>query len=212
MKLGYRNTRCHWGSHIACLYQNEEERDHFLSGFMCRGLKDDDYLLYGISGSQVDDFKKHLVKSCPEFRLHIQDPDRINILRADEIFSSEGSFSTIGLDSTLKGLYSRQHADYHRNLRMVTEMSWLLDSSHPLEEMEAFEEELNTVVPRRSMVSVCLFNVNHFSREMILKALATHPFTISRGIMSRSSYYEPPTHYMNLTGPDSQSYGHATGF
>ena len=58
MKLGYRNTRCHWGSHIACLYQNEEERDRFLSGFMCRGLKDDDYLLYGISRSRVDDFKK----------------------------------------------------------------------------------------------------------------------------------------------------------
>ena len=46
---------------------------------------------------------------------------------------------------------------------------------------------------------------------MIVKVLKTHPFTISKGIMTRSSYYEPPTHYMSINRKNSHSYQHTTG-
>ncbi len=212
MKLGYRNTRCHWGTHIACLYQSEEEKDRFLHGFMCRGLNDGDYLLYGLSHERVENFKSRMVAACPEFRLHIQDPERINIVKAGELFTSRGAFSTIGMDCTIRDLYKRQHSEHHRNLRIATEMSWALNSAHPVDELEAFEAEMNLIVPEKNIVAVCLYDLNLFSTEMILRVLGTHPYTISRGIMTHSSYYEPRTHYMNLTGPDSFAYGHATGF
>ena len=212
MKLGYRNTRCHWGTHIACLYENDDEKYRLINGFLCRGLHDGDFLLYCPDEKKIENFKSGLLQNCPEFRVHMQDPDRINIVKAEEVFYPHGEFARDGMEKTVSILYERQHAEYHRNIRLAVEMSWLLNVNHSIDDQGAYEEEMNLLVPGKEIVTICLYNLEIFSKEMIMKVLASHPYTISRGIMTRSSYFEPPTHYMSISDANSSVYRHATGF
>jgi hypothetical protein len=211
MKLGYRNTRCHWGTHIACLYQTEEERDQLVGGFMSRGLQDGNFLLYCPAEQGEKNFKKTLLNNCPEFRVHIDDPERIHIISVEDSYYPEGKFSREGMDKTLLTLYERQFQKQHRNIRVATEMTWALKEFTKNGDLVMFEEEMNLLIPNRKIVSLCLYNLNKFSNELILRVLRTHPYTMSKGILTRSSYYEPPTHYMNIDERHSHNFQHASG-
>lgn len=211
MKLGYRNTRCHWGTHIACLYQSEKERDRLVSAFLSRGLKDDDFLLYCPTAQGVEGFRKSLVEDSPEFRLHIDEPDRIRIVSAEEAYYPGGRFSQEEMDQTVHEMYTRQYTGQHRNIRVATDMTWALKGIPGSEDLASFEAELNLFIPNRSIVAICLYNLNKFSNEFILKVLKTHPYTLARGILTRSSYYEPPTRYMNISEHQKHNYQQATG-
>ena len=211
MRLGYRNTRCHWGTHIACLYQSEEERDRLVSGFMSRGLHDGDFLFYCPAEQGRQQFRDMLLRNNPEFRVHIDDPERIRIISAEEMYYPEGKFSQEGMDKILHTIYNRQFGLHHRNFRIATEMTWTLNSSSNSDDLMAYEAEMNLFIPNRNIVSICLYNMNKFSNELIMRVLRTHPYTISRGIMTRSSYYEPPAHYMSISERHTYSYQHASG-
>ena len=149
MKLGYRNTRCHWGSHIACFYQSEEERDRLISGYMCRGLYDGDFLYYCPAEQGIPHFKKTLLENCPEFRLHINDPERIRIISEEEVFYPDGHFSREAMDKTILQVYNRQHKEHHRNIRVATEMTWALEGIPGSEDVMEYEEELNLLISNR---------------------------------------------------------------
>ncbi|OQY31428.1 MAG: hypothetical protein B6241_14125 [Spirochaetaceae bacterium 4572_59] len=211
MKLGYRNTRCHWGTHIACLYQTEKERDSLVSAFLSRGLKDDDFLLYCPAERGIESFRKSLIEGSPEFRLHIDEPDRIRIISAEEAYYPDGQFSQEEMDQTVHDMYERQYSEQHRNIRVATDMTWALEGIPGNEYLVSFEAELNLFIPNRNIVAICLYNLNEFSNEFIMKILKTHPYTMIRGILTRSSYYEPPTRYMNISEHQKHNYQQTTG-
>src|SRR6266511_2742173 len=73
-----------------------------------------------------------------------------------------------------------QGGDY-RFVRAAGEMTWALGDLPGVDQLVAYESELNRFLPRYSQVILCLYNIERFSGALLLDMLKTHPKVLLGG-------------------------------
>jgi len=201
LKLGFGNSSCRWGTHIAGLYEFESERDRIVTGFMRKGLEEGDFLLYCPAEQGEAQFRKTMEEACPEYRDYLDDPDRIRITTPREVYYPDGHFSPWDMDRSLIGLYEEQQIQGPRNIRAAAEMTWALEKIPGSEHLMAYEARLNFMIPSINWVSICMYNINKFTKDAVVKVLRTHPYIINRGVLAKNPYFEPPVQWLQDNAP-----------
>lgn len=201
LELGFRNYSCNWGIHICGLYETEAERDEIIMGFLCCGAKAGDLQLYCPTERTREDFIEKFTVSCPDCKEHVHNPDLIQLFSAKELYYPDGTFSPQAMDEGLNNFFVHSQRKGKRNIRATAEMVWALEAIPGVEHLMAYESRLNYFIPDKPWISICLYNVQKFSGQMIMRVLQTHPYSISKGVLLENPYYQNPDQWLAENAP-----------
>jgi hypothetical protein len=202
LKLGFGNYTCNWGVHICGLYENDQERDEIIMGFLGQGDLAGDLQLYCPVEHSPESFKEIYYQKFPECKCHIDNPERFNLLNAKELYYPNGTFSPFEMDKGLNEFYKNSQTKGSRNIRATAEMVWALDAIPGVEHLMVYESRLNYFIPGKPWISICMYNINKFPGSTIMKVLQTHPFTINGGIITQNPYYQDPDVWLAKNAPE----------
>lgn len=200
--IGFGDFVCNWGLHICGLYETETERDDIVFGFFRQGCMDGDLQLYCPSERTSADFRERFVRFCPVCEQKLDDPRYFSVLSAKELYYPDGFFSPWAMEDGLENFYRESQKQGCRNVRATAEMLWALEAIKGKELLMVYESRLNYFIPGKPWVSICLYNVNKFSGAQIMDVLRTHPFAISKGIITQNPYYMDPDKWLAENAPE----------
>ncbi len=202
LDFGFGGYTCNWGLHIAGLYQNEEERDEIIYGFLHQGDLENELQLYCPVEQTEEEFVKKYGQKYPDCKHHVHDPKKFSLLDAKALYYPDGTFSPRAMDKGLGEFYEESQKDGKKNVRAAAEMVWALDAIPGVEHLMVYESRLNYFIPGKPWISICLYNLNKFSGSQIMQVLQTHPFTISGGTITQNPYYQHPDDWLRENAPE----------
>jgi hypothetical protein len=202
LKLGFGDFTCNWGVHIAGLYETEAERDEIVFGFLKQGDQAGDLQFYCPTEHSVSDFKQQFAVRCPDCAVHLDLGSRFQIMEPRDLYYPDGVFSPLAMDEGLNEFYVESQRNGPRNVRATAEMVWALEAIPGVEHLMAYESRLNYFIPGKPWISICLYDVNRFSGAIIMDVLRTHPYTISRGVITENPYYQDPDQWLARYAPE----------
>lgn len=202
LNLGFYNYTCNWGLHICGLYETEEERDEIIFGFLHQGDIENNLQLYCPVERTKENFIHDYGKKYPECKDHPHDHNLFRINSAKELYYPDGTFSPLSMDKGLNDFYKESQANGKRNIRATAEMVWALEAIPGIEHLMAYESRLNYFIPGKPWISICLYNITKFSGKIIMNVLRTHPYTISKGVITQNPYYQDPDEWLRENDPE----------
>jgi hypothetical protein len=201
MNLGFGSYSCNWGTHIAGLYETEQERDEILLGYLGQGAEDGDLELYCPTEQTAEEFSAKFSAHCPHCAKLLSDPDVFQIQSAKELYYPNGVFSPEAMDNGLDTFFEQSQKNGPRNVRATAEMVWALEAIPGKEHLMAYESRLNYFIPGKPWISICLYNVTKFTGDIIMNVLRTHPFVINKGVITENPYYQDPDIWLKENAP-----------
>ncbi len=200
--IGFGEYTCNWGAHMAGLYETEEERDKIIIGLFHEGFKQGDLQLFCSSDQSSKNFVKNfLLKSNinPDW---LKSTDRFQLYSTQDFYFADDFFSPETMGKNLNSFYKESKKNGLRNIRSIAEMDWLLDVNPIKEHLMAYESCLNYFIPDKSWINICLYNVNNFNGDIIMNALHTHPYIISKSIITENPYFQDPSSWLRENAPE----------
>ncbi|HKL37930.1 MAG TPA: MEDS domain-containing protein [Bacteroidales bacterium] len=201
LSLGFGSYTCNWGLHIAGLYETEAERDEIIFGFQRQGHQEGDLQLYCPAERTRSAYIRHFSEFCPDCAKDLDNEDVFVIKDPKELYYPNGAFSPWQMDRALEAFYERSREGGRRNVRAAAEMVWALDAIPGIEHLMVYESRLNYFIPGKPWISICMYNVRKFDGATLMNVLRTHPFTISKGIITQNPYYQDPGQWLAENAP-----------
>jgi hypothetical protein len=201
LDLGFGCYKCNWGTHLAGFYEDDEELDRIVLGFLGQGDLAGDLQLFCPVGRTPGEFRDTYARRYPERAARVRDPSAFRLLDPRELYCPNGVFSVAAMQAGLDRLFAESQAEGRRNIRASAEMIWALEAIPGIEQLMAYEAWLNHFIHGKPWVSICLYDVRSFSGEIIMNVLRTHPFTISGGVIVQNPYYQDPEKWLAKHAP-----------
>jgi len=201
MSLGYANCSCNWGTHFCGLYETEEERDEIIFGFLRQGDIDGDIQLYCPAERSEADFVSRYAALCDDCEHRVKDSEHFQLFSVKDLYYPDGIFSPISMDVGLNNFFDESQQEGHRNIRATAEMVWALEAVPGVEYLMAYESRLNYFIAGKPWISVCLYNLTKFDGATIMNVLKTHPYTISKGVITKNPFFQDPDVWLSENAP-----------
>jgi hypothetical protein len=196
MNLGFRDYTCNWGTHICGLYETERERDEIIMGFLHEGDTNGDFQIFIPSEQTGEEFGSKYCEQYPECCSHVHDNELFTLVKPEEFYYPDGKFDRFRMIESHNEYFNNSQANGKRYIRATAEMVWALKQMPGIENLMAYEASLNYFFPGKPWISICLYNVNRFSGNIIMNVLRTHPYVISGGIIMANPYFMDPGEWL----------------
>jgi hypothetical protein len=194
MSLGFGGHTCHWGTHFCGLYESESERDTIMYGFLAQGLGEGELLVCCPSDRDHDVALARVVAQCPSATP--PDGESFRLFHSRDLYHPHGYFSAQDMMAAHVEIWASNQGARARNVRGTAEMGWALERIPGIEDLMAYESLLNTFIWGKNWISICLYDVNRFPGNIIMKVLQTHPFVITGGGIFENPYFVPPEKWL----------------
>jgi hypothetical protein len=203
INLGFSGHECNNGMHFCGLYETEEERDEIILGYLRQGLLDKAHVLYTPTERSVDDFIEKFSEKYPGEKELLYDNPNMTINTADDLYYQDGVFSPMRMNENLNIFYEQSQKNGENNIRTTAEMVWALDKQLDKTQLMAYESRLNYFIPGKPWISICMYNINRFDGQTIMKVLQTHPYSLSKGgVVTKNPYYIHPDQWLAQNSPE----------
>lgn len=201
LELGFGDYTCNWGVHICGLYETEAERDEIIFGFLRQGDIAGDLQFYVPAERTREDFVNRYAMLCDNCKDHVHNEDRFRLSSVKDLYYPEGTFSPVAMDEGLDNFYENSQRSGRRNIRATTEMVWALEAVPGVEHLMAYESRLNYFINNKPWISICLYNLTKFNGVVIMQALRTHPYMISKGVVTENPFFQDPDDWLRENAP-----------
>ena len=192
MKLGFGDYTCNWGTHICGLYENDEERDEIITGFLSEGMRNNDFqILIPPEDSEVP-FNNDYYKRYPSLTEGINDCSKFSIVNPVQFYFPDGQFDMKRMIDSHNTYFKESQSKGKRNIRATAEMTWALKKMPGIEHLMAYEATLNNFFPGKPWISICMYNINKFPGKLIMHVIRTHPYIITGGVITANPFYIDP--------------------
>jgi len=201
LELGFGGYQCNWGIHIAGLYETKEERDAIMLGFLSAGMCAGDlemYCYHERSSEEFLDDMSHFSSACTH---GLDNEEIIRVYSSKELYYPDGTFSPLAMDKGLGSFFVESQAKGSRNVRATAEMVWALEAIPGKELLMVYESRLNYFIPGKPWISICMYNLNRFSGNIIMDVLRTHPYVANKGVLTENPYYQDPDIWLRENAP-----------
>jgi len=200
-RLGFSNQSINWGMHIAGLYETEGERNEIIFGFLKEGFLAGNLQLFCPGNQNEKSFKKEFRHYCPECSSYLNNSKYFAITTPKNLYYPGGKFSPWTTEENLEEFYSQLQSKETRNIRAASDMSWTLEAIPGIEHLMAYESRLNFFIPGKHWISICMYNTRFFNDATLMNVLRTHPFTVSKDIITQNPLYQDPVEWLKNNAP-----------
>jgi MEDS: MEthanogen/methylotroph, DcmR Sensory domain len=181
------------GDHVCAFYRGPE-RDEVLVPFLQAGLQTGDKCICVVDAAEPTDLLECLDQplggDCLERR-------QLEFFSADTTYLDGGRFVPTRMvqfwDDSVR---SALDDEGYRFVRAVGEMTWALRQRPGVDQLVAYESELNRFLPRYPQVILCLYDITRFGGEIVLDMLRTHPRILLSGMVMDNPYYIEPEEFL----------------
>jgi hypothetical protein len=191
MKLGLGDLSFQVGDHICGFYSGSAERDQILFPYLQAGLEAGDKCTCVIDATEPAAVVAglHLDGSIGSQQLDVQ--------RSTDAYLLDGHFSTERMISFWDTAVAKaMSGGAFRFARSVGEMTWSLRDLPGVDELAAYESELNRFMPRYPQVILCLYDLEQFGGGIIIDMLNTHPRVLLGGMVVENPFYLSPDEFI----------------
>jgi PAS domain S-box-containing protein len=187
----------HANDHFALIYESREEQFAAAIPFIRHGLERDERCLYVIDENSEEDV-------LDAMRAHGIDVDTalesgsLSIHTKQETHLRNGTFDPDEMIAFLGDAIDEAQEEYN-GLRTAAEMGWIVDAEAEIDAFIEYEAKVNRLLSDEDCISLCQYNRERFSADVIRDVINTHPLLVHNGRVSHNVYYTPPEEFF---GPD----------
>jgi len=193
--LGVSGVEVRTGDHVCAFYRGAE-RDQVLIPFLQAGLRDGDKCICVVDGAQPQLLLDSLDDPLVDQRL---ERHQLELLASEEVYLAGGEFVLARMVQFWDDNVSSALEDgAYRFVRSVGEMTWALRDMPGVDQLVAYESDLNRFLPRYPQVILCLYDIERFSGELVLDMLKTHPKVLLGGMVLDNPYFLEPDEFLAL--------------
>ena len=114
----------------------------------------------------------------------------LNVLTEDEAYMPDGSFSKDAFIRGMQTMILDASADGYDRFQAVGDESFIVRNGVDINEWFAAEAELNQVAPDHPHFFFCLYDLDLFDGDTVMRVLRTHPRLYVNGIVIGNPHYE----------------------
>jgi MEDS: MEthanogen/methylotroph, DcmR Sensory domain len=193
--LGIAGLEVRTGDHICAFYRGAE-RDGVLVPFLEAGLRTGDKCICVLDAAGPEPLPAPL--SEPRLRERLE-RRQLELLDFESSYLASGQFVA---DQMLEfwdhNVHSALEGGDYRFVRAAGEMTWALGDLPGVDQLVAYESELNRFLPRYPQLLLCLYDIERFSGALLLDMLKTHPKVLLGGTVFDNPYYIEPDQFLAL--------------
>ncbi|MCK4276886.1 MAG: MEDS domain-containing protein, partial [Phycisphaerae bacterium] len=187
------------GEHLCGLYQSEHQRKAMLVSFVHQGLTGGQRALCIVDTRNAEVVLGDLrdARTDPQEDLAA---GRLCMLTPQQTYVSDGTFDPDRMIDLLRAQTDRAAAEGYAALRLVSDMSWAMESPSPCERLIEYESKLNEFLRGSKCLALCLYDRRRFDPALLLDVLGLHPTVVVASRFRKNVAYAPP---WDLSGPDA---------
>jgi len=183
------------GDHLVALYNDQEAAysADLITAFLISRLVKNEKCFY-ISGDMDTDrvlSKVNLVIGTASYL----ESGQLSVLSKEDSYAKDGQFDPEQMICLLQRLTKEAIEEGFNAFAVTGELSWLLAYEDGFDKIMHYEHMLNHQVFNKYPVStVCRFNMDRFSKDMILHIIEVHPIIILGGKIYTNPFYIETIH------------------
>lgn len=196
--LGLGGLELEASAHICAFHRGSADRDTLLRSYFREGIRAGDKCLGLIDSAPPKRVASLFDGESDEIRERV--PRHLEVLPSEESYLTEGRFSTEKMIAWLTEHVGRAvHDEGFPVARAAGEMTWALRSLPGVDELCAYESELNRYLPSFPQVLLCMYDLERFDGNTIVNVLKTHPTVLLGGVLFENPYYIPPDEFLEAS-------------
>jgi hypothetical protein len=178
------------GDHICGFFRGPAERDEILLPYLMAGLEAGDKCTCVVDGQDPATVVANLRATAA-----VQSK-QLDVQRSADTYLLDGHFSTSRMISFWSVVVAEaMSSGGYQRARSVGEMTWSLRDMPGVDELAAYESELNDFMPRYPQVILCLYDINQFGGGIIVDMLKTHPRVLLGGMVIENPFFLTPEEF-----------------
>ena len=195
-------------SHLALLYEDQDEQFEAVVPFVRDGLERGDRCIYAYD----DNTEAEVVAAMEAAGIDVDaavERGQLSFHSKADPFLTDGTFDPDQtIDFSVETIEKATTEEGYDRVLLAGEMMWVLDDGHDVDQMIEYERALNSVYGPRPVVGLCQYNVSRFDPEILNQVIRSHPNLVYGGAVARDFYYLPTED--PLGGGRSEGNGDAT--
>lgn len=204
VQLGLPGLSVAVGDHVCAFYRRSTGRDEILLPYLRAGIAAGDKCIAVLDEADAEEVRAGLGTDCDTdgaLRRH-----QLDILKSADSYLRDGGFSKPAmLDFWAQAIGGCLNNGDYAFARSVGEMTWALRQLPGVEDLVAYESELNRFLPQYPQVIVCLYDLDRFDGRVVVDLLRTHPKLLLCGTILDNPYYLEPDEFLAGRSPASPS-------
>ena len=183
------------GDHVCAFYRGADGRDAILLPFLREGLLAGDKCVAVLDDADPQEVLDHLTEMVDvEASL---ERHQIEVLTSSESYLRGGRFSRPDMIAFWASSVGESLGDGgFAFARSLGEMTWALRDLPGVDDLVAYEAELNEFLPRYPQVILCLYDLDRFEGRIVVDLLRTHPKIYMCGTVLDNPYYMDPADFL----------------
>ncbi len=186
------------GQHAGFFYRNPEEHRAVITEYLRQGLENKEKILYIADSCSADVITDYLSGDGLEIK-HFLNTEQLSFMNTEDAYIKNGEFNLYHIMDTLWKELGNATAAGYSVFRITSEMSWAAGKPGVLQQIAAYEAELNRFLHRDyvNCLSLCQYDISKFPPEFLLEILATHPIVIAGGEVCINYNYQSPEIFLS---------------
>jgi hypothetical protein len=194
--LGLSGLKVAPGDHVCVFYPSLADRDEILIPYLREGLQADHKCFCIVDATEPEAVLDALGTEVdlPSALGHRQ----LEVQRAQDIYLRDGDFSTEAMLEFWKHSSAATRQGGFDFTRAIGEATWALSSMPHFEELVGYEARLNQFLSGYPQVTLCMYELDRFSGEILVDVLRTHPKILIGDRVFENPYYLEPDEFLAL--------------
>ncbi len=180
--------------HMVLLYRDEKEVVDTVVAYIKESLEKNKRCIY-ITGDADTKLIIGDLKNLIDYDSYIE-KKQFYILDKEESYSKDGHFDPDRMIDMLLNEVDLALKSGHEGLAVTGEVGWALKFDDGFEKIMEYEWKLNDIIfSKHPVSSVCRYNLNKFTDEMIINIIHVHPYIIWDNKLHVNPFYIPVEGY-----------------
>jgi len=176
--------------HMVIFYEDDKEIVDILVNYIKSNLENNTKCIYITGDADTEKIVENLklVIDCDKYIENSQ----LLILNKEDAYSKSGTFVPDQMIDMLIKEADLAISDGYGGLAITGEISWVLDYEDGFDRIMEYEWKLNEYVfAEHPVSSICRYNLNKFSDDMIINVIQVHPYIIWKNKIHENPFYIP---------------------
>jgi hypothetical protein len=180
--LAHAQFRNHY--HACAFVLGPAEERAVIDPFLVEGMKQGEKAVYIVDPAHQKEHEARLASSMPA-------PDLLRVTNWNEAHLKGGSFDQDRMIAALDEMLRDHAATGKPPMRLVGQMGWVFSEPPGIEQLVAYEANVNEVLNRGKTPTVCVYDVRRLNGSLMMDLLRAHPLTVMNGVLHENPFYTP---------------------